>query len=74
MACAGFILAAAENILGGAEYKSRGAKKFLPPCFYFAPPPPAEFDSAPGAEQTREGGAKNLCIQKALIQTFHTSF
>ena len=37
---------------------------------YFCPP---VFDSAPGAEHTR-GGAENLCIPKAFIRTFHTSF
>ena len=72
VACAGFILAGAENYFrggrkksGGAESRPKGAKKNSAP--------PAEFDSAPGAEQTR-GGAENLCIPKALIRTFHTSF
>ena len=63
MACAGFILAGAENIFrggikksGGAESRPRGAKNFsAPPVFYSAPP--AEFHSAPGAEPTR-GGAE----------------
>ena len=72
MACAGFILAGAENFFrggrkksGGAESHPKGAKKFsAPPVFVSAPP--AEFDSAPGAEQTR-GGAENLCTPKALI-------
>ena len=42
-------VACAGFILAGAE------KKFLPP--------PAEFNSAPGAEQTR-GGAENLIIPR----------
>ena len=58
VACAEFILARAEKIWGGAEKKlggadsrPKGAKKFSAP--------PAEFDSAPGAELTRgEGGRK----------------
>ena len=64
MACAGFILAGAEKKSGGAESRPKGAKIFS------APP---VFISAPGAEQTK-GGAENLCIPKALIRTFHTSF
>ena len=44
--------------LGGAESRPKEAKKIsAPPVFVSAPP--AEFDSAPGAEQTR-GGAENL--------------
>ena len=30
----------------------------------FCPPPPAEFDSDPGAEQTTGGGAENLIIPR----------
>ena len=55
----------AEKKSGEAESSPKGAKFFsAPPVFVFASP--AEFDSAPGAEQTR-GGAENLCIPKALI-------
>ena len=72
MACAGFILAGAEKKFRGGRKKIRGGriaaegreKIFCPPVFVSAPP--AEFDSANGAEQTR-GGAENLCIPKSLI-------
>ena len=55
--------------LGVAE-KNRGGKNrvrmakifFSGPLFFFLPSP-AEFDSAPGAEQTR-GGAENLIIPR----------
>ena len=55
MACAGFILAGAEKILGGGRI-------YLPPPV-FVSAPPADFDSAPGAEQTR-GGQKTFVHQK----------
>ena len=79
VACAGFILAWAENFFRGGQKKIRGGRIapegskifFCPPLFVSAPP--AEFDSAPGAEQTR-GWEENLFIPKALIRTFHTSF
>ena len=64
VACAGFILAGAEKIFRGGRKNNRGGrlahegreKIFCPPCFFL--PPPAEFNSAPGAEQTR-GGVEN---------------
>ena len=63
MACAGFILARAENFFregrkksGRSESRPKGAKKkSARPIFVSAPL--AEFDSAPGAEQTNN----NLC-------------
>ena len=55
VACAGFILAGAENEFRGGRKKFRGAKIFSAP--------PAEYDSAPGAEQTREE-AENLIIPR----------
>ena len=62
VACAGFILAGAEKKSGGAESHPKGAKKFsAPTVFVFAPP--AEFDSAPGAEHTR-GGAYAHCAPR----------
>jgi len=60
-----FVFWEAEKKSGGAELRPKAAKNFsAPPVFVSAPP--AEFDSAPGAEQTR-GGAENLRIPKALI-------
>ena len=50
MACAGYILAGAEKKSGGADSRPKGAKKFSAPL--------AEFDSAPGAEQSRGGGGR----------------
>ena len=59
VACTGFILAEAEKKFrrgrkksGGAESRPKGAKKI------------SEFDSAPGAEQTRGGRAENLIIHR----------
>ena len=63
VACAGFILAGAENLFRGGQNRARSARKnFLPPPV-FVSAPPAEFDSAPGAEHTR-GGQK---IQKVIL-------
>ena len=68
VACTGFILAGAEFFFMGAEKNQGGRlapegrkKKFCPPLFFSAPP--AEFNSAPGAEQAR-GGAENLIIPR----------
>ena len=59
VACAGFILAEAENIFRRGKKNQEGqnhAKKFSAPLIFILPPP-AEFDSAPGVEPTR-GGAE----------------
>ena len=46
----------------GCRLEPKGREKiFCPPCFFSAPS--AEFNSAPGAEQTR-GGAENLIIPR----------
>ena len=58
VACARFILAGADNFFRGGRKEIRGGR--------LAPEdsaPPAEFNSAPGAEQTR-GGAENLIIPR----------
>ena len=80
MACAGFILAGAEKKFRGAEKKSggaesrpKGAKNFsAPPVFVSAPP--AEFDSAPGAEQTRGGGRKPSYTKSINMNISHQFF
>ena len=67
MACPGFILAGEEKKLGGAEKNSGGAESRLKGANYFLPPPPAEFDSAPEAEQAR-GGRKRKRDKHLIIE------
>jgi hypothetical protein len=52
VACAGFMLAGSEFFFRGVRIAPEGRENF------FCPPPPAEFESAPGAEPTRGGGAE----------------
>ena len=57
LACAGFILAGEEKNISWGMKKSRWGR-ITPEGreFFFCPPPPAEFNSVPGAEQARGGG------------------
>ena len=63
LACAGFILAGAEKKTRFGQKKNQGGAESRPKGAKISSAPRAEFDFAPGAEQTG-GGAENLIIPR----------
>ena len=70
VACAGFILAGAENIFRGGRIVPEGREKFLcPPCFYFCPPGRIRF--CPWGRTDKRGGRKPLYTKSINTNISH---
>jgi hypothetical protein len=72
VACAGFILAVAENFFRGGRKKIRRGrirKKILPPLFLFLPPGRIRF--CPWGRTNKRGGRKTLYTKSINTNISH---
>ena len=74
VACAGFILAGAENIFRGGRIAPEGRKKiFCLPCFNFCHPP-GRIRFCPWGRTDKRGGRKTFLYQKHYYKHFTPVF